>query len=216
MEKPIDYYRQRLQEEKTKLENRIRLLHETGLDEPPGASVEELSSYDNHPADLGSEMFERSKDLSLRENARLRLAEVNEALDLISAGRYGFCRHCGRPIPEERLEALPAATTCVSCKAGYEARLGGSVRPLEEEVMRRLPLGSDHWEADRVEFDREDAWQAVAQFGTSSDTPLTMKQQEIVRMDKHPEEAGTVDTVDEIPTERGADGMIYQDFAPGD
>lgn len=83
MEKPAAYYQERLLSERAELENRIRLINDTGLGESMSSSIEELSSYDNHPADLGTEMFERSKDLSLRENAKLRLAEVNEALHRI-------------------------------------------------------------------------------------------------------------------------------------
>lgn len=216
MKKPLSYYQQKLLQEQAELETRVKLMNDTGLGEPMSSSVEELSSYDNHPADLGTEMFERSKDLALRENAKLRLAEVNEALGRIENGRYGTCAHCGRPIPEERLEALPAATTCVNCKALDEENLGGSARPIEEEIMQRLPLRADQWDDEKVEFDREDSWQSVAQFGTSSDTPMTLNTREIVRMDKQKEEDGSVDTIDDIPTERGKDGMIYQDFAPGD
>lgn len=216
MKKPLSYYQQKLRQEQAELETRVKLMNDTGLGEPMSSSVEELSSYDNHPADLGTEMFERSKDLSLRENAKLRLAEVNEALGRIENGRYGTCARCGRPIPEERLEALPAATTCVNCKALDEENLGGSARPIEEEVMQLLPLRADQWDDEKVGFDREDSWQSVAQFGTSSDTPMTLNTQEIVRMDKQKEEDGSVDTIDDIPTERGKDGMIYQDFVPGD
>ncbi|NPV92358.1 MAG: conjugal transfer protein TraR [Firmicutes bacterium] len=216
MEKPVSYYQDRLLSEKAELESRIHLINDTGLGEPMSSSVEELSSYDNHPADLGTEMFERSKDLSLRENAKLRLTEVNEALHRIDTGGYGTCQRCGQAIPEERLEARPASTTCVECKARDDRNLGGSSRPIEEEVMKRLPLKADQWDDDKVGFDREDSWQSVAQFGTSSDTPMTMNAQEIVRMDKWEEEGGTVDIIDDIPTERGKDGMIYEDFTPGD
>ena len=81
-------------------------------------SVAELSFADNHPADLGTENFERSKDLSLRELHFSQLRQVEEALARISAGTYGICSRCARRSPRpglkrfrKRLSAYPAANT---------------------------------------------------------------------------------------------------------
>jgi RNA polymerase-binding transcription factor DksA len=41
---------------------------------------------------------------------------VEQALERMDAGAYGSCERCGRPIDEERLEALPAARLCLDCK----------------------------------------------------------------------------------------------------
>jgi RNA polymerase-binding transcription factor DksA len=49
------------------------------------------------------------------EEARQRLRAARQAVDRFEAGSYGLCEVCGRPIGEERLEALPGVTTCVSC-----------------------------------------------------------------------------------------------------
>ena len=46
-----------------------------------------------------------------------RIAEVDEALVNVKAGRYGVCQRCGRQIPPGRLEARPTATLCVVCAA---------------------------------------------------------------------------------------------------
>lgn len=47
--------------------------------------------------------------------ARAVVARVETALARAEAGHYGKCEQCGSPIPQERLDVLPDATTCVSC-----------------------------------------------------------------------------------------------------
>lgn len=49
-------------------------------------SVGELSSYDNHPGDLGTELFERGKDLALVDHAERELEKINEALHAATMG----------------------------------------------------------------------------------------------------------------------------------
>jgi RNA polymerase-binding transcription factor DksA len=82
----------------------------------------ELSSAagDQHLADHASEMFDREVDESLEENAELIVREIDDALARIDAGTYGTCVRCGQPIPDERLEAVPYAVLCVSCKRDEE------------------------------------------------------------------------------------------------
>ncbi|HEY7177905.1 MAG TPA: TraR/DksA C4-type zinc finger protein [Gaiella sp.] len=78
----------------------------------------ELSSAagDQHIADHASEMVDRELDESLEENAEQIVHEIDRALTRIDDGTYGRCERCGEAIPEERLEAVPYATLCVSCK----------------------------------------------------------------------------------------------------
>ena len=45
---------------------------------------------------------------------------VEGALERIEAGTYGTCQRCGKPISEERLEALPYAELCIDCKRAVE------------------------------------------------------------------------------------------------
>lgn len=74
----------------------------------------------NHPADAGSETFERTKDLALRANVGGMLAQIDLALAKLDAGTYGKCDRCGQPISPARLEALPYATLCVACQDRVE------------------------------------------------------------------------------------------------
>jgi RNA polymerase-binding transcription factor DksA len=62
-----------------------------------------------HPGDIGSDLFDREKDLGQLEDVERELREIEEALKRLDEGTYGMCEVCGRPIPDERLEADPTA-----------------------------------------------------------------------------------------------------------
>jgi DnaK suppressor protein len=73
--------------------------------------------------DIGDEaanIYNKQILLSLSENERLRLQEVDEALDRIGNGTYGICEECGGPIGLKRLEVRPIAIYCVPCKTKLE------------------------------------------------------------------------------------------------
>src|SRR5437660_10437964 len=82
-------------------------------EESEDENLSELSSVDQHQADVGTETFEREKDLSILEQIEAELADVDHALKRLDDGTYGTCEVDGKPIPEERLEALPAARFCL-------------------------------------------------------------------------------------------------------
>lgn len=86
--------------------------------------MQELSSVDQHQADIGTETFERSKDLSILDEVEAELAEIEHALQRLDEGTYGTCEACGKTIPDDRLEAMPATRFCVEdqAKAESEAR----------------------------------------------------------------------------------------------
>ena len=119
--------KERLEDEQTRLRGLLGQIvdeHQTGQSEQD--SVSELSAFDQHQADLGTETFEREKDLSFLESIEAELADVEHALRRLDEGTYGICEACGRPIDEERLEAVPAARFCRDDqqKAEREARGG--------------------------------------------------------------------------------------------
>jgi DnaK suppressor protein len=67
-------------------------------------------------ADSAQATAERSQILTLVEQLHEHQQEVESALRRIEEGTYGKCERCGETIPAERLEALPTARLCVSCK----------------------------------------------------------------------------------------------------
>ncbi|GAW92602.1 TraR/DksA C4-type zinc finger protein [Calderihabitans maritimus] len=215
----LEHYRKKLLKSRKETEALIKGIEESGLDKTLRDSVQELSAYDNHPADLGDELFERSKDLALRDRARLQLQKIDDALQRIEEGRYGYCENCGRPIPEERLEVVPETTLCVNCRRLSEGKGDRHPRPIEEDVVVPPYGGFTHDSSpaelgdaeDEVMYDGEDAWQDVARFGTS-DTP-----QDAPHARDYPavypdfdEDRGVVQDVEGIPYFKGADGIFYE------
>ena len=74
-------------------------------------------SPDPSEADGGSMAFELEKELTLDENTKYLLNQVEHALYLIKKKKYGICENCGDAIPVARLEALPYSTNCRDCAA---------------------------------------------------------------------------------------------------
>ena len=84
----------------------------------------ELSSFDQHPGDSGTETFELEKNVSLLDQVEEELGEVEAAFGRLERGEYGRCLACGRPIGDERLEAMPATRFCVEDQAKAERESG--------------------------------------------------------------------------------------------
>ncbi|WP_040948457.1 TraR/DksA C4-type zinc finger protein [Gorillibacterium massiliense] len=167
----LTHLHQELIQEKTELDKLFSHTDNFGLSEALSDSIGELSTRDNHPADIGSEVFERGKDLALNDHAEKKLMDVETALALFEKKEYGICARCGKPIPYERLEALPTATCCIEHSTDNHV---SEDRPIEEEMMEP-PFGRTSFDErdDETEFDGEDSWQAVASFGTSTSPAYT-------------------------------------------
>ena len=191
----------RLKIEKQKLTGMIEKIEENGISQELGDSTGELSAYDNHPADLGSEVFERSKDIALRDNENILIADIEHALDKIEEGSYGTCDVCKTVIPDARLKALPWAATCVDCQQKLDSH-DIAVRPIEEYSLEP-PFGRTFLDRDakqNVGFDGEDSLQDVWQYG-SSDSPQDLpgsRDFSDLNMDPN-EQVGIVDQVDNLP-----------------
>ncbi|MFO7173152.1 MAG: TraR/DksA C4-type zinc finger protein [Bacillota bacterium] len=199
----LAHFRERLLAEARRYREQIDRINATGLGQAMTDAYGEFSLYDNHPADAGTEMFEREKDLGLRWAAEQTLEAIQQALDRIDAGTYGRCEACGGPIPEERLEALPMATLCLPCQEAREARPDGSRRPVEEEVLAP-PFGRTFRDRSTfVGFDGEDALQAAYAYGSSDtpqDLPGAVTYDDLVRSLEQP---GVVEPVEAAVDETG-------------
>jgi RNA polymerase-binding protein DksA len=118
-----DEARRRLEDERSRLEGvRDTFTEEHLHDESESDSLSELSHLDQHQADVGTETFEREKDLSILERVEAELDDVEHALTRLDDGTYGTCEACGRPIGDERLEAVPAARFCVDDQSVAEGQ----------------------------------------------------------------------------------------------
>jgi DnaK suppressor protein len=80
-------------------------------------------SAGDHIADAGSEMFERSRDLSIVQDLDAQLADIEHARSRLANGTYGTCEACGRPIDPARLAARPATRFCIEDQQGAEREI---------------------------------------------------------------------------------------------
>jgi len=119
-EKTVAQLKTELEEELARLESAVAELDRHDRDSQSEASGENV--YRDHMADQGSATFERELDMTFEENERDLLEEVRTALARIDAGTYGTCARCGAEIPAARLEAVPTASLCITCKEAEETR----------------------------------------------------------------------------------------------
>ncbi|GAB6100705.1 hypothetical protein JCM16358_25840 [Halanaerocella petrolearia] len=177
----LDYYQQKLIQERKRILNQIDKFDDNGyagLKNSIRESTSGLSNYDNHPADSGNTTFEREKDIGLQDNAKVMLTMIDDALEKIESGQYGSCDYCGEDINSKRLEAMPHTTICIDCKNDFETSENISDRPLEEATMNDYFDTGGYFrltdDSENTAFDGEDTWQSLASVGTSntpSDVP---------------------------------------------
>jgi YteA family regulatory protein len=185
------HFEELLQKEK---QNRMHSLldEKLGLNASLKEVTSELSSYDNHPGDLGTETFEAEKNFSFRLNDKFILSEIETALNKIEDGTFGVCEACKTDINEERLEIRPFARLCIECENDFELKPHDEEegRPIEEQVLYP-PFGrsfTDYSVDDSVEYDGEDTWQQLNTYNyTDTSNP-----------DQPENEIGTVEAVEKI------------------
>jgi RNA polymerase-binding protein DksA len=111
-----DRFRTALLDERGRIESAIEYLHR----ETPGSLEDEtqevLGTSDNHLGDAAAGTLDREIDYTLEGHSGQVLEQIDTALARIEEGIYGVCTSCGKPIPEERLEARPWASLCIDCQ----------------------------------------------------------------------------------------------------
>lgn len=123
----------------------------------------ELSSYDNHPGDQGTELFERQKEMTLDKHLKDNLLEVEDALKAMEEGSYGICAECGKEIPFERLEVMPTTKWCIDHANNNREN---DQRPVEEDVTSPIDQTAKSYKEEL----RQESWDSVSEHGTS-ETP---------------------------------------------
>jgi len=108
-------------------EERDRVMKELGYyDEQFNATLQssdgDLSSYSYHMADQGTDAMEREKQFLMASKEGRSLWHLNVALRRLYSNPDGFgtCHQCGVAIEFDRLDALPHARLCISCKEEEE------------------------------------------------------------------------------------------------
>jgi DnaK suppressor protein len=85
-----------------------------------GMRTSELAHLDNHPGDMGSDLHDEEIDETTELFLAAEEARIADARRSLADGSYGVCRECRRPIPPQRLRAVPEATRCVDCQRHVE------------------------------------------------------------------------------------------------
>ena len=113
----LDEQRELLLEERAKYQRSAQLLKAEAdalvLEREPGDV-----QFDEESGEGDTLAVERDFDLALSAQARQQVDEIDAALERIENGTYGLCRVSGKPIPKERLQAIPWATERVEYKVG--------------------------------------------------------------------------------------------------
>jgi DnaK suppressor protein len=109
-EQTVESLRSSLQEHRDRLRKEI-------TDQGADPDSEELGAdLDRGFADSAHSTAERARVIALVQELRANLKDVDYALARMVRGTYGTCERCGRPVVTERLEAIPWARLCISCK----------------------------------------------------------------------------------------------------
>jgi RNA polymerase-binding protein DksA len=111
-------YRRRLLEERKRVVAALEYLHE----ENAGSLREEAEepTIADNIGETATVTLDREMDYSLEEASNHVLAAIDAALERLDAGTYGVCVTCGKPIGEDRLEAIPYAAQCIECRSREE------------------------------------------------------------------------------------------------
>jgi RNA polymerase-binding transcription factor DksA len=111
-----------LTEERRRILADIEKLHAQDQTGGDAGETGELSDYDQHMADQGTELFLREQDEAIYIGLKNSLEQVEAALRKLDANSYGYCDVCGADIGAERLEFLPQAIHCIRCADEIAAR----------------------------------------------------------------------------------------------
>jgi len=111
--KQQDHFRAVLNAWKGELENEITRTVQQMRDVPENPP---------DPNDRASQETDMSLELRSRDRERKLIKKIDEAIERIDTGDYGYCEVCGVEIGVERLEARPTAELCIDCKTLDEIR----------------------------------------------------------------------------------------------
>jgi len=161
-------YREILNKELESIEHTLRKMKKNKESE----RATELSNYDNHPAELGSELYAAEQMAALMVHEEEQINKVKEALRRIEDGSYGICMFCGNPIGALRLEAVPHAKLCIDCEDENSVKVKKmrTVRANEEKVLD-APIGRKYLnKREDDEHEGMDQLNDLMKYG-SADTP---------------------------------------------
>lgn len=171
----INHFKNILLQQKSRHDHILNNMKKNDRGENENYASGELSNYDNHPAELGAELFEVEHNMALEVSEEFHIREIESALKKMDEGNYGICEFCGKDIGEERLEALPYAKLCIECENEKDIEMEYLMnnRPIEEKVID-APFGRKYLnEQEDDEYEGLDQLNDLMKYGSAS-TPQDM------------------------------------------
>jgi len=111
----LEHFKKIILEKRKEILEELESLKSTMMDVTTGQYEIENSTYSLH-MEQGTDAMEREKTFLFASREGKFLNYLDDALQRIAHGTYGFCSECGNLIDKERLEAVPHAHQCVNCK----------------------------------------------------------------------------------------------------
>ena len=171
----LEHFKKLLTRQGEEIEHTIELMKENDTGEQDKYSPTELSNYDNHPAELGSELFLTTMNNALRVHEEHLLKDIHDALGRINEGTYGQCAFCGQDIIKERLEVVPYTRLCIDCEQSktVDPEILNKERPVEELIWD-APFGRKYLnKREDDEHEGMDFLNDLIKYGTA-DSPQDM------------------------------------------
>lgn len=144
--KNTNHFRHLLRQHKENHEDIIDDMENLALGDNDNNNTTELSSYDNHPAEIASELFDIEHQMALKKHQENEIKEIDKSIEKIEDGTYGLCESCEKHIDPRRLELLPQAKLCIDCAResdNFIEDIKGNKkknRPSEEQVTHSSNL----------------------------------------------------------------------------
>jgi len=118
----LEKYRERLEQERQELQDKLQRIEDRTAGRDRLNSDTAGEDFDEPGGDAAQETLERSQSMAIGENLRDMLENISIAIAKVEDGTYGICASCGKDIPKARLEIMPAATMCTTCRARLSTR----------------------------------------------------------------------------------------------
>lgn len=166
----LNILKQKLQNQEKDIVNTVKLMHKNGDADMSEHYPTELSHYDNHPAEIGSELYSLEMNMALKVHEQTKLKDIQKALEKFNNGTYGKCEHCQKEIQFERLEAKPDARLCMQCEMDLEAKEINTPDQQYDEIFQ-APFGRKYLnKQEDDEFEGMDQLNDLMKYG-SADSP---------------------------------------------
>ncbi|HEY5583811.1 MAG TPA: TraR/DksA C4-type zinc finger protein [Ruminiclostridium sp.] len=201
----MNYLKEKLIKEANKTDKTLGQMRENGEADMSEYSPSELSNYDNHPADLGSELYSVEMNMALKVHEQSKLNNVKHALKKFENGSYCKCENCKKEIAYERLEVIPEAKLCMDCEKHKEASERNTPAPNSQnnEIFDE-PFGRKYLnKREDDESEGMDQLNDLMKYG-SSDTPQDLGGYEDLEeyYTNEIDNQGIVEEVDKISNEQ--------------